>query len=164
MDRSSQFYSSRLESDERGRIRERGRDRREKCRDSENGRSSRRRSAASLHTQVRCSHCRHVYHKQPCWKRQESPVCLIHQRPQIARVENTDPPRWMSNRLLLNACRHRWALSHDFLRLYISHKHLEENRSFMYFSPSQGHTLAGRSHYLALCVLGQHVHSIYHLY
>ncbi|XP_049424547.1 myosin phosphatase Rho-interacting protein-like [Epinephelus fuscoguttatus] len=42
---------SRLESDERGRGRERGRDRREKCRDSENGRSSRRQSAASLHTQ-----------------------------------------------------------------------------------------------------------------
>uniref|UniRef100_I3KNM3 PH domain-containing protein n=1 Tax=Oreochromis niloticus TaxID=8128 RepID=I3KNM3_ORENI len=51
IDRSSQFYSSRPESDERGRGRERGRDRREKCRDSENGRSSRRRSAASLHTQ-----------------------------------------------------------------------------------------------------------------
>ncbi|XP_034450445.1 myosin phosphatase Rho-interacting protein-like isoform X1 [Hippoglossus hippoglossus] len=44
-------YSSRLEPDERGRVRERGRDRREKCRDSENGRSSRRPSAASLHTQ-----------------------------------------------------------------------------------------------------------------
>ncbi|XP_070777221.1 myosin phosphatase Rho-interacting protein-like [Enoplosus armatus] len=45
------IYSSRLESDDRGRGRERGRDRREKCRDSENGRSSRRQSAASLHTQ-----------------------------------------------------------------------------------------------------------------
>ncbi|XP_044045033.1 myosin phosphatase Rho-interacting protein-like [Siniperca chuatsi] len=45
------IYSSRLESDERGRGRERGRDRREKCRDSENGRSSRRQSTASLHTQ-----------------------------------------------------------------------------------------------------------------
>ncbi|XP_034739390.1 serine/arginine repetitive matrix protein 5-like [Etheostoma cragini] len=44
-------YSSRLESDERGRGRERGRDRREKCRDSENGRSSRRQSTASLHSQ-----------------------------------------------------------------------------------------------------------------
>ncbi|XP_056228911.1 uncharacterized protein LOC130167019 [Seriola aureovittata] len=44
-------YSSRLEPDERGRGRERGRDRREKCRDSENGRSSRRQSAASLHAQ-----------------------------------------------------------------------------------------------------------------
>ncbi|KAM7394140.1 hypothetical protein PAMP_020959 [Pampus punctatissimus] len=45
------IYSSRLESDERGRGRERGRDRREKFRDSENGRSSRRQSAASLHTE-----------------------------------------------------------------------------------------------------------------
>ncbi|XP_042287665.1 myosin phosphatase Rho-interacting protein-like isoform X1 [Thunnus maccoyii] len=45
------IYSSRLESDERGRGRERGRDRREKCRDSESGRSSRRQSTASLHTQ-----------------------------------------------------------------------------------------------------------------
>ncbi|XP_032391479.1 serine/arginine repetitive matrix protein 5 [Etheostoma spectabile] len=45
------IYSSRLESDERGRGRERGRDRREKCRDSENGRSSRRQSTASLHSQ-----------------------------------------------------------------------------------------------------------------
>ncbi|XP_068452519.1 TRIO and F-actin-binding protein-like [Clinocottus analis] len=44
-------YSSRLESDERGRVRERGRDRREKCRDSDNGRSSRRQSVASLHSQ-----------------------------------------------------------------------------------------------------------------
>ncbi|XP_058495554.1 TRIO and F-actin-binding protein-like [Solea solea] len=44
-------YSSRLEPDERGRVRERGRDRREKCRDSENGRSSRRQSTASVHTQ-----------------------------------------------------------------------------------------------------------------
>ncbi|XP_051241612.1 serine/arginine repetitive matrix protein 5-like [Dicentrarchus labrax] len=46
------IYSSRLESDERGRGRERGRDRREKCRDSENGRSSRRQSSASVHTQI----------------------------------------------------------------------------------------------------------------
>ncbi|XP_029299332.1 TRIO and F-actin-binding protein-like [Cottoperca gobio] len=45
------IYSSRLESDERGRGRERGRDRREKCRDSENGRSSRRHSVTSLHSQ-----------------------------------------------------------------------------------------------------------------
>nr|XP_046267802.1 myosin phosphatase Rho-interacting protein-like [Scatophagus argus] len=45
------IYSSRLESDDRGRGRERGRDRREKCRDSENGRSSRRQSASSLHIQ-----------------------------------------------------------------------------------------------------------------
>uniref|UniRef100_UPI0037E7401C serine/arginine repetitive matrix protein 1-like n=1 Tax=Semicossyphus pulcher TaxID=241346 RepID=UPI0037E7401C len=45
------IYGSRFESDERGRGRERGRDRREKCRDSENGRSSRRQSTASLHTQ-----------------------------------------------------------------------------------------------------------------
>ncbi|XP_038569853.1 TRIO and F-actin-binding protein-like [Micropterus salmoides] len=45
------IYSSRLESDERGRGRERGRDRREKCRDSENGRSSRRQSTTSVHTQ-----------------------------------------------------------------------------------------------------------------
>ncbi|XP_037620659.1 TRIO and F-actin-binding protein-like [Sebastes umbrosus] len=45
------IYSSRLESDERGRGRERGRDRREKCRDSENGRLSRRQSVASLHSQ-----------------------------------------------------------------------------------------------------------------
>lgn len=52
-------YSSRIESDERGRGRERGRDRREKCRDSENGRSSRRQSTSSLHTQVRCCHCRY---------------------------------------------------------------------------------------------------------
>ncbi|KAG7238440.1 hypothetical protein INR49_030947 [Caranx melampygus] len=43
------IYSTRLEPDERGRGRERGRDRREKCRDSESGRSSRRQSAASLH-------------------------------------------------------------------------------------------------------------------
>lgn len=76
IDRSSQFYSSRLESDERGRGRERGRDRREKCRDSENGRSSRRRSAASLHTQVRCSHCRHVYHKQLLFKKART-SCLF---------------------------------------------------------------------------------------
>ncbi|XP_034544680.1 myosin phosphatase Rho-interacting protein-like [Notolabrus celidotus] len=45
------IYGSRFESDERGRGRERGRDRREKCRDSENGRSSRRPSTAPLHTQ-----------------------------------------------------------------------------------------------------------------
>ncbi|XP_029950246.1 myosin phosphatase Rho-interacting protein-like [Salarias fasciatus] len=44
-------HSSRFEPDERGRGRERGRDRREKCRDFENGWSSRRHSAASLHTQ-----------------------------------------------------------------------------------------------------------------
>ncbi|XP_024864944.1 myosin phosphatase Rho-interacting protein isoform X2 [Kryptolebias marmoratus] len=44
-------YSSRLESDERRRGRERGRDRREKCRDPDNGRSSRRHSAASFHAQ-----------------------------------------------------------------------------------------------------------------
>ncbi|XP_028307896.1 myosin phosphatase Rho-interacting protein-like isoform X1 [Gouania willdenowi] len=43
--------SSRFEPDERGRGRERGRDRREKCRDSENGRTSRRHSVASLHKQ-----------------------------------------------------------------------------------------------------------------
>ncbi|KAK2816926.1 hypothetical protein Q5P01_025117 [Channa striata] len=40
-------YGLRLEPDERGRGRERGRDRREKC---QNGRSSRKQSAASLHT------------------------------------------------------------------------------------------------------------------
>lgn len=45
--------SSGLEPDVGSRGRERGRDRREKCRDSENGRSSRRPSTASLHTQVR---------------------------------------------------------------------------------------------------------------
>ncbi|XP_051802112.1 myosin phosphatase Rho-interacting protein-like isoform X1 [Acanthochromis polyacanthus] len=45
------IYSSRLEPDDRGRIRERGRDRREKCRESENGRSSRRQSTSSLHAQ-----------------------------------------------------------------------------------------------------------------
>ncbi|XP_041840232.1 TRIO and F-actin-binding protein-like isoform X2 [Melanotaenia boesemani] len=45
-------HSSRLESEERGRGRERGRDRREKSRDSEFGRSSRRQSTASLHTQA----------------------------------------------------------------------------------------------------------------
>nr|XP_010791084.1 PREDICTED: serine/arginine repetitive matrix protein 2-like [Notothenia coriiceps] len=44
-------YSSTLESDERGRVRERGRDRREKCRDSENGRSSQRQSVPSTHSQ-----------------------------------------------------------------------------------------------------------------
>uniref|UniRef100_G3PU43 PH domain-containing protein n=3 Tax=Gasterosteus aculeatus TaxID=69293 RepID=G3PU43_GASAC len=44
-------YSSRLESDKRGRVRERGRDRQEKCRDAENGRSSRRGSVASFHSQ-----------------------------------------------------------------------------------------------------------------
>ncbi|KAK5899449.1 hypothetical protein CesoFtcFv8_008929 [Champsocephalus esox] len=44
-------YNSTLESDERGRVRERGRDRREKCRDSENGRSSRRQSVPSTHSQ-----------------------------------------------------------------------------------------------------------------
>ncbi|XP_035493339.2 TRIO and F-actin-binding protein-like [Scophthalmus maximus] len=43
--------SSGLEPDVGSRGRERGRDRREKCRDSENGRSSRRPSTASLHTQ-----------------------------------------------------------------------------------------------------------------
>lgn len=57
------IYSSRLESDERGRGRERGRDRREKCRDSENGRSSRRQSAASLHSQVQPDNCTHVHNK-----------------------------------------------------------------------------------------------------
>ncbi|KAJ0033011.1 hypothetical protein NQD34_000118, partial [Periophthalmus magnuspinnatus] len=45
-------YSSRLESDDRGRVRERGRDRREKCRDYENG-ASRRQSVASVHSQVK---------------------------------------------------------------------------------------------------------------
>ncbi|KAI3353286.1 hypothetical protein L3Q82_019825 [Scortum barcoo] len=54
------IYSSRLESGERGRGRERGRDRREKCRDSENGQSSRRQSTSSLHTQVWHNNCRHV--------------------------------------------------------------------------------------------------------
>ncbi|XP_036070278.1 serine/arginine repetitive matrix protein 2-like [Oryzias melastigma] len=46
-------YRSRLELEERGRVRERGRDRREKCRDPETGRSTLRHSAASVHTQVR---------------------------------------------------------------------------------------------------------------
>lgn len=46
------IYSSRLEPDERRRGRERGRDRREKHRDSDTGRSSRRHSAASFYTQV----------------------------------------------------------------------------------------------------------------
>ncbi|XP_008275845.1 uncharacterized protein LOC103354298 [Stegastes partitus] len=46
------IYSSRLEPDDRGRHRERGRDRREKCRDSENGRLSRRQSTSSLHAQT----------------------------------------------------------------------------------------------------------------
>ncbi|XP_072319224.1 uncharacterized protein [Eucyclogobius newberryi] len=43
-------YSSRLESDDRGRVRERGRERREKSRDYENG-GSRRHSVASVHSQ-----------------------------------------------------------------------------------------------------------------
>ncbi|XP_077428260.1 uncharacterized protein LOC144055813 [Vanacampus margaritifer] len=46
----AEFYSWKFASDERGRGRERGRDRREK-KDSENGRLSRRLSTASLHTQ-----------------------------------------------------------------------------------------------------------------
>ncbi|KAJ0050665.1 hypothetical protein NL108_005067 [Boleophthalmus pectinirostris] len=40
------------ETDDRGQVRERGRDRREKCRDYENG-ASRRQSVASVHSQVR---------------------------------------------------------------------------------------------------------------
>ncbi|KAK7929987.1 hypothetical protein WMY93_006382 [Mugilogobius chulae] len=45
------MHSSRLVSDDRGRVRERGRDRREKCRDYENGRPSRRQSMGSVHSQ-----------------------------------------------------------------------------------------------------------------
>uniref|UniRef100_A0A096LWH3 Uncharacterized protein n=2 Tax=Poecilia formosa TaxID=48698 RepID=A0A096LWH3_POEFO len=45
------MHSSRIEPDERRRGRERGRDRREKCRDLETGRLSQRQSATSLHTQ-----------------------------------------------------------------------------------------------------------------
>ncbi|CAL9700348.1 unnamed protein product [Knipowitschia caucasica] len=43
--------SSRLDSDYRGRVRERGRDRREKCRDVESGQASRRQSVTSVHSQ-----------------------------------------------------------------------------------------------------------------
>ncbi|XP_014847466.1 PREDICTED: myosin phosphatase Rho-interacting protein-like [Poecilia mexicana] len=46
------MHSSRVEPDERRRGRERGRDRREKCRDLETGRLSQRQSATSLHTQT----------------------------------------------------------------------------------------------------------------
>ncbi|XP_047435555.1 TRIO and F-actin-binding protein-like [Mugil cephalus] len=50
-------YSSRLDSDERGRGRERGRDRREKCQDSGNGRSSRSLSVASLYAESSDNKC-----------------------------------------------------------------------------------------------------------
>ncbi|CAJ1053496.1 myosin phosphatase Rho-interacting protein-like [Xyrichtys novacula] len=55
------IYGSRFEQDERGRGRERGRDRREKCRDSENGRSSRRQSTASPKIQVCYNHWSHLH-------------------------------------------------------------------------------------------------------
>ncbi|KAG8014853.1 TRIO and F-actin-binding protein [Nibea albiflora] len=89
-------HSSRLESDERGRGRERGRDRREKCRESENGRSSRRQSATSVHTQVRCDNSRRV-HGETCSEAAEL-IILYPVRVQIIKVENTDLQRRRSAR------------------------------------------------------------------
>lgn len=119
-------YSTRLEPDERGRGRERGRDRREKCRDSESGRSSRRQSAASLHAHVRWRQ----FHDCTYAVTQQNLKCLFYllidwlifeHRALITRVEGTYPQNWRSE-LLLNARRHRWAPSHDFLHLCcISH-------------------------------------------
>lgn len=127
------IYSSRLESDERGRGRERGRDRREKFRDSENGRSSRRQSTTSLHTQV--------------WAKVITADGEIHIKPKIScncsfsrvqkiQVENTDLQRWRSE-TLLNTCRHRWAQSHDVLHLYLSHECLKENGSYIHSKLAQ---------------------------
>ncbi|XP_029019629.1 myosin phosphatase Rho-interacting protein-like isoform X2 [Betta splendens] len=64
------LYGSRLESDERGRCRERGRDRREKC---HNGRSSRKQSTTSLHTQS--SDNESGKHRSSKLKQRVSPEC-----------------------------------------------------------------------------------------
>nr|XP_020452751.1 uncharacterized protein LOC109958446 [Monopterus albus] len=67
------IYSSRPEPDERGKVRERGRDRREKHRNSENGRLSRRQSTTSLHTQS--SDDQSGKHRSPKLKERARPEC-----------------------------------------------------------------------------------------
>lgn len=120
------MYSSRIEPDERRRGRERGRDRREKCRDLETGRLSQRQSAISLHTQVRSSNCPGLHEK--CWHSQWKPsLFFFHLRHQIL-VKKTDLWERRTERTL-SARRHRWAVS--VLPETLKHTCSEENGSFL---------------------------------